>query len=95
MLPPLSADQAALLIERGAAAEALMQSAAFMSVVDDLTNYHLSQLVASPPGEPGRDAREHAHLMQYALTEICAEIQSRAEAGKQMQERLAEPEDNL
>lgn len=87
------ADQAALMIERGAAAKRLLEDTTFCSVVDDLTNYNLSALCASKPGDAGREAREYHHLLQYALTEICRELQTRQAAGEQMQDALDNHED--
>jgi hypothetical protein len=41
-----------------------------------MTQQHLAQLVACPPGEKHRDAREHAHLLQFALTEIVSTLRA-------------------
>jgi len=86
-------DQAALLIERGAAAKRLLDDPTFCAVVDDLTNYNLSALCAAKPGDAGREAREYHHLLQYALTEICRELQMRHSAGEQMADALHNHED--
>lgn len=50
--------------------------------MDDLTNYHLSALVAAPPGDRGKDARDYHHLLQHALTELVGQLKSYVEAGE-------------
>jgi len=88
-----SEDQAALIIERGLAAGKLLDDPTFAAVVDDLTNFNLSALVAARPGESGREARDYHHLMQFALTEICAELTMRKAAGEQMADALNDHKD--
>lgn len=71
-----------MIIERGRNAAALVNNPTFQAVVDDLTSYHLSALVAAPPGERGKDARDYHHLLQHALTELCGQLAGYVEAGE-------------
>ena len=72
------------LISRGNAAKALLDNPDFHAVVNDLTNFHLSAMVASPPGEKGKDARDYHHLLQHALTEIVNTLKGYADTGENM-----------
>jgi hypothetical protein len=88
MLPPIDPEQARWLIERGEAAKQLMEQRAFLTVVDGLSNEHLTALMAAPPGPKGLEAREHHHLMHYALTAIVQELQTHVSAADEMKFRL-------
>jgi len=66
-----------LVLTRGEDAALLMQNAAFLNVIDDISNFHLSALVAAPPGASSLEAREYHHTMHTAIREVAQEIQSR------------------
>ena len=87
-------DQAELVIERGRNATDLLSNPSFSWIVDDLTNQHLQQMVAAPPGERGREAREEAALMQHALTEIVSLLQGYAQTGAAMQSAIDDMRDD-
>lgn len=76
------------VIRRGRNAKALLNSQEFIDTVNGLTNMHLAALCACKPGEASRDAREHHHLMQFALTEIVAELQGYADTGQAMEDAI-------
>ena len=75
-------------LERGDRAKELLDSTAFRDIVDDLTQQHIAQLVACPPGDKHKDAREHAHLMQHALTELVATIRGYVAAAEDLRRAL-------
>ena len=79
----LPADPASI-IERGNASSHLLDAPIFTDAVNDLSNRHLSAIVASPPGPAGQAARDHHHLMHYALAEIVGELQGYVAAGDEM-----------
>ena len=81
------------LLERGRAARALLQDETFLSVLDDLSNYHIAALVAALPGEGGREAREHHHLLHYALSEIAGDLSGRVQTADEIEARMRENED--
>lgn len=87
MLPP---DQAQEVIDRGRNAAAVLANEHFMAVVDQQTNYHLSAIVAAPPGPRGADAVQYHHAIQHALSELVAILQSQAAAGEAMQKAVQE-----
>jgi len=89
-LPP---DIAAVL-NRGEAAKEILESTAFLEIVDDMTQQHLAQLVACPPGEKHRDAREHAHLLQFALTEIVSTLRGYVATAEDLRRALEQPSDD-
>jgi hypothetical protein len=97
--PPIDADQARWIVERGQNARALMGTPAFLSVVDDLSNLHLAALVATRPGATDLDAREYHHLLHHALTEIVSQLRQYDQAGEAMQrvleEKSADGDDDL
>lgn len=70
------------VIDRGSKAKDALEHPAVLAVIDDLTNYHLSALIAAPPGERGKEARDYHHLLQHALTELVGQLRSYAEAGE-------------
>jgi hypothetical protein len=82
-----------LALERGEAAAALLRSACFISVVDDLSNYHLAALCASPPGDASRDARDFHHLLHHALTLIVDELRTREATAAELMNRDNEDDD--
>jgi len=88
MQPPVGADQARWIIERGENARSLLGQQAFLAVVDDLSNLYLASLVATPPGPRGQDAREEAHLLHHALAEIVATLRQYDLAAVEMQRLL-------
>lgn len=84
----LSTDQLRAVIERGDKATSLLSNAAFLGIVDELTTMHLSALVAAPPGDAGREARDYHHLMQHSLTELVQTLQGYADAGEATKQAL-------
>jgi hypothetical protein len=82
MLPP--PDVVRAILERGARAKALLDLPAFQEFVDDLTNQHITEMLAAPPGERGREARDDAHLRQYAVTELVATVKLHADAADEL-----------
>lgn len=87
VLPP----DPAPVIERGRQAKAVLENGDFLAVVDDLSNYHLAAMVAAPPGNAHRDARDHHHLIHHALSQIVAELSTRVAAADDLLRRLDEP----
>lgn len=86
---PYSPDQQIAMMERGEHAKAVLASQAFLEVVDSLSTYYVSQLVACKPGYAAHeDALRHAHLMQHAVTEIVATLQQWVEVGEQQSAAL-------
>jgi hypothetical protein len=79
-----------VVIQRGERAQRLLGNDAFAWIVDDMTTYNLAALVAAPPGPRGLDAREHHHLIQFALSDIVATLQGYAAAGEAMQRVLTD-----
>lgn len=79
-LPQLGLSEADI-IERGHRAARLLGDAVFLGAIDDLSDYHLAALVAAPPGEQGREAREYHHLLHYALSELGGQIQGYVDTG--------------
>lgn len=84
----LTPEQIDLVIRRGEAAQALMDSAAFHEAVDDLSDFHLKALVACQPGDQDRQTRDYHHMMHTAVMEIAQTVQMRAQAGVALQARL-------
>jgi hypothetical protein len=80
----LSPAEVETILTRGENAKLLMENESFLSTVDDLSTFHLSALVAAPPGPAALDAREHHHIMHSALREIVTEIQSRIAAAEDL-----------
>jgi hypothetical protein len=79
-----SPDELIALMERGAAMKAVLDSPAFHETVDYLTEYHKAAVFACRPGyQADADALHHHHLMQFALTEIVAQLQQWMVAGEQ------------
>lgn len=85
-------NEAQVVIEAGRAARELLDSAAFVSSVNALSNYHLAAICATPPGAKGREDREYHHLLHFALGEIVSELQGRVATGDEMTEMLARAE---
>jgi hypothetical protein len=81
------------VLERGERARELLESTAFIEIVDDMTQQHIAQLVACPPGAKYQDAREHAHLMQHGLTEIVATIRSYVATADDLRRAIEHPID--
>lgn len=81
------------VVERGERAGSLLRNGDFLGVVDDLSNYHLAALVAAPPGEAAREARDHHHLMHHALTQIVAELRDREAAALDLAQRVNDEDD--
>lgn len=75
-------DELRLVVERGNNCRALLDSSTFNWVVDDLSNSYLAQLVASPVGQKGADARDYAHALHHALSELVSSLRSYADAGE-------------
>lgn len=90
MLPP----DPQLILDRGQAAALLMADETFLSVVDDLSQYHLAAIVAAPPGDRGREARDHHHLLHFALSEIAGELQGRVQTAEELKRLLKQQEDD-
>ena len=84
----LNLEEMQAILEFGDAAQELMLHPAFHTVLDYLSNYHLSALVAAPIGESGREARDHHHTMHTALREIATEITSRISAADEIRARF-------
>ena len=82
-----------LALERGTRAKQLLSDDAFTETVNDLTNYHLSALVAAKPTDAERPARDYHHLMQHALTEIVDTLVEQAEVARKIEEMLGEEEE--
>ena len=72
------------VIQRGHDARALIAHPTFLNVVDELSHYHLAGIVAAPPNESGREARDYHHLMHYALNEIAAELSQRVQTADEL-----------
>jgi hypothetical protein len=87
-LPP---DVVAIL-ERGQRAQDLLDNPTFTETVDDLTQQFLAQMVACRPGERDREARDYAHLMQHAMTELVASLRGYAATASDLR-RVLEFED--
>lgn len=77
-----------VILDRGQAAAILMSDPTFLSVVDDLSHYHLAAIVAAPPGERGREARDHHHLLHYALSEIAGDLAGRVQTAEELKKLL-------
>lgn len=90
----LSAEEIQAILDRGDAARELLGNSAFLAVLDDLSTFHLSALVAASPGERDRETRDHHHTMHTAIREIAQDIQGRAAAADEIRARLANPEDD-
>jgi hypothetical protein len=87
LLPP---DLAQEVIERGINAAAVLESEHFMAVLDQQTTYHISAIVAAPPGPRGADAIQYHHAIQHALSELVAILKAQVDAGAAMERALAE-----
>jgi hypothetical protein len=81
-----------VVLEMGRCASELLDSEPFTTTVNDLSNYHLAAIVAAKPGEAGREARDHHHLLHYALGQIVGELQARVAAANEMQEIITQKE---
>lgn len=88
-----------VVLDRGLNAQELLQNSTFLAVIDDLSNYHVTAMVASPPGEAARAAREHHHLLHFAICEIVSTLQGYASTAIELQrtaeDDLAEEEQNV
>ena len=73
------------VLERGANAQELLMNKTFLAVIDDLSNQHVMAMVATPPGEAHRAAREHHHLLHHAVCEIVQTLQGYASAALEME----------
>ena len=82
-----------VILDRGQAAALLMADETFLSVIDDLSQYHLAAICAARPGEAGREARDHHHLLHYALSEIAGELAGRVQTAEELKRLLASHED--
>ncbi len=80
-------------IHTGAASQRLLADADFLSVVNDISDYHLRALVTTPPGEATRLERDQHHLSIFALKDIVGEMQRRVVAMEVILEELS-PETN-
>ncbi len=81
------------IIERGTRAGRLLSDPDFLGVVDDLSAEYLAQLVAAPPGDGGREARDYAHLMHHALSQIVSELATRKAAADELAQRQPNEDD--
>ena len=88
-LPPVNLPDPEVILAIGDAARALIANEAFTTTVNDLSSFHLAAICAAPPGSKGLEAREHHHLLHYALGEIVSEIQSRIATSDEMLELIA------
>lgn len=89
MAPQALPPDVVAVLDRGDAATGLLESTCFKEIVDDLTQLYVSQLIATKPGKSGEDAREYAHLMQYALTEIVAQVQGYIQTAQELRDKIA------
>ena len=78
----MTREQVLAAIQRGEEARALLESAPFVSAMNDLSNEHLRMLLAASPGETDRPERDHAHLMIHALRQITEELAARVRFGE-------------
>lgn len=85
---PMTPEQMQQVLDFGTAAEELMQSPSFHSVIDALSHYHLSALVAAPIGDVGKEARDHHHTMHTAIREIATEITARVDAAQALSKQI-------
>lgn len=58
------------LIERGLAAEEILNLPVFATAVSDLLNYYMQSLINSPPDQ--KDARENAYFQSRAINDVVA-----------------------
>ena len=93
MIPP-PYDQTELIIQRGAASRSLLENPAFQFILDDQTSFHLSALVAAPPGPASADTVAHHHTLIHAFTEITSALQGFAAAGEAAQRALHVDDDD-
>lgn len=78
--PDFDPEQSSYIIQRGLKCKALVENEDFLWIVDDQTSWNLQQMLRCKPGDD--DALKHAHLMQYALTELVSTLQGYAQAGE-------------
>ncbi len=83
-----SREEIEAVVLAGRQAEELLVSPAFVDTMNDLSNLHLSALVAAEPTPSTREARDYHHTMLHALQELETQIRTRIAYGHEMAERL-------
>ena len=78
----------------GGAARRLLEGGEFTELMNAISNYHLTALVACDPGPAAQDDRNHHHMMLHTLREIAAAVQARAQELDALEESLAEPNED-
>jgi hypothetical protein len=62
----------------------LLSSEFFLELINDMTTYNMSAMVACRPGvKADADALAYHHTLQHALTEIVGQLKSYVLAGEQ------------
>jgi len=74
-----------VVLKRGMACTELLNNATFLSVIDEVSNFHLTAMIRSPAGPSGADAREYHHTLHTAVAEIGQQVQMWAQAADQLQ----------
>lgn len=81
------------VIQEGHAARRLLANPDFVEVLNAISDQHLNALVAAPPGDGPREARDHHHLMIHTLQELHDEIRGREAALAELEETQEGEED--
>jgi hypothetical protein len=76
------------VLDRGFDSEQLLQSAVFVSAMNDSANFHLTALVAAPEGPEGLSARDHHHRMLHAHREVEAQLRLYVQAALETSARI-------
>lgn len=83
------------LIEHGLAASALLNNPTFTGVMNTLSDFHLSAMLAcSPEDRKQMETRDHHFIMLKSLQEITETLVSQVQAGREIQKRLAATEED-
>lgn len=83
-----------VVIERGRDAERLLENPTFVAVMNDLSNWHVAAMIASPPGSSGGEVREHHHRMTFALREIEETLKGYRDAAAELLRNAEEDRDH-
>jgi hypothetical protein len=76
------------IAQAGRQAEELLASPAFIATMNDLSQLHLTALVAAEPTPSTRETRDFHHTLLHALQELETQIRTRISFGQEMAERL-------
>ena len=76
------------VLDRGDDASRLLANPTFEAVMNDLSNFHLSAMVATPSGPLGAETRDYHHGLLAALREVHEALTGHVAAAAEMRARI-------